>query len=81
MKNVNYKILVILLIFGSTCYSQEFQGNAVYQTKTTNDMKLESTCFYPEQQKKMKERMKGMFEKVYELSFSISESIYRRKRN
>jgi hypothetical protein len=81
MKNVNYKILVILLIFGSICYSQEFHGNAVQQTKTTNDMKLESTHFSPEQQKKKKERMKGMFEKVYELSFSTSESIYRWKRN
>jgi GLPGLI family protein len=49
----------------------------VYQTKTTIDMKLDSTRFSPEQQKRIKERMKSNFEKVYVLSFNTSESIYK----
>ena len=77
MKNSNYNILVIFLLFTTVCFSQGFQGKVVYQTKTTVDMKLDSTRFNPEQQKRIADRMKSMNEKVYVLSFNASESIYK----
>ena len=77
MKNSNYNILVIFLLFTTVCFSQGFQGKVVYQTKTTVDMKLDSTRFNPEQQKRIADRMKSMTEKVYVLSFNASESIYK----
>ena len=61
--------------------AQEFQGMAVYQSKTsTEDMKARlsgNKDLTPEMQKSIEERMKKMFEKTFILSFNKSASIYK----
>ncbi len=58
----------------------DFQGQAIYQTKTTLDMSSWGSRAQQmsEQQKKMiAERMKSMLEKTYVLNFNRSESTYK----
>jgi len=61
--------------------AQEFQGMAVYQSKTsTEDMKVrlsENKNITPEMQKTIEERMKKMFEKTFVLNFNKTASIYK----
>jgi len=61
--------------------AQEFQGMAVYESKTsTSDFKNRmqgNKDITPEMQKNMEERMKKMFEKTFILNFDISASIYK----
>jgi GLPGLI family protein len=61
--------------------AQEFQGMAVYESKTsTEDFKARMSGnkdITPEMQKNMEERMKKMFEKTFILNFDKSASIYK----
>lgn len=74
-------IFIIIPLFFLTnpllIVAQGFQGKAYYQTKTTFKMKLDSSKVSTEQQKMFEEMMKKRFEKVYELSFNTSESVYK----
>ncbi|MFV8373423.1 GLPGLI family protein [Flavobacterium sp. LB2P74] len=62
-------------------HAQEFQGMAVYESKTsTSDFKtrMESNKeMTPDMQKMIEERMKKMFEKTFILNFDKSASIYK----
>lgn len=78
------KIFVAFIL--TLCVSQlhaqkEFQGMAVYESKTsTADMKTmmgKNKEITPEMQKMIEERMKGMFEKTFILNFDRSSSIYK----
>lgn len=77
--NVKYHLLILTLLFTSLFYAQEFQGQAVYESKTTVDFdNFGRGGQLSEQQKKMiAERMKSMFEKTYILTFNRSESLYK----
>jgi GLPGLI family protein len=63
--------------------AQEFQGMAIYESKTsTADFKSNfagNREVTPEMQKSIEERMKGMFEKTFILNFDKSASIYKEK--
>lgn len=74
---ITFCIAFILLISikGS---AQDFQGQAIYQTKTTVDMSGFGGGQMSDQQKKqIAERMKSMLEKTYVLNFNRSESTYK----
>ncbi|MCK5400503.1 MAG: GLPGLI family protein [Flavobacteriaceae bacterium] len=74
------RIACILTIFTSaiTFAQQDFQGKAIYQSKTTIDMSNFGGREMSEDMKKqIAERMKSMFEKTYILTFNKSESIYK----
>ena len=73
----NKSILGVLLLVCTSVLSQNFQGKAIYQTKTAFDLKLDSSRVSTEQQERIQQRMKSMFEKVYVLDFNASESIYK----
>ncbi|PHR71188.1 MAG: hypothetical protein COA67_07065 [Lutibacter sp.] len=77
MKSILRVSILIFLISNTSSFAQGFQGKAYYQTKTTFDMKMDSSRVSTEQQDRIKEMMKKRFEKVYELSFNASESIYK----
>ncbi len=77
MKNILKISILVFLISNTNLFAQGFQGKAYYQTKTTLDMKMDSSRVSTEQQDRIKEMMKKRFEKVYELSFNASESIYK----
>ena len=80
MKNI-YFSFVCLLFMTNTFAQKEFQGMAVYESKTsTADMKSQlsgNKDITPDMQKMIEERMKGMFEKTFVLNFDRSASIYK----
>lgn len=61
--------------------AQEFQGMAVYESKTgTSDFKTRmegNKGMTPDMQKMIEERMKKMFEKTFILNFNKSASVYK----
>lgn len=73
----------VFFLFGilSVSAQKEFQGLAVYESKTsTSDMtkRMEGIKeITPDMQKMIAERMKGMFEKTFILNFDRSASIYK----
>lgn len=78
------KIIFAFVLFLATylgLQAQEFQGLAVYESKTsTSDFKARiegNKNITPEMQKNIEERMKKMFEKTFILSFNKSASIYK----
>ncbi|WP_396179101.1 GLPGLI family protein [Flavobacterium sp.] len=72
-----------LFLFGifSVTAQKEFQGLAIYESKTsTSDMskRMEGNKdLTPEMRKMIEQRMKGMFEKTFILNFDRSASIYK----
>ena len=80
MKHSLYTLL-FLLVFSTSNAQKEFQGMAVYETKTsTSDFKSRmegNKEITPEMQKMIEERMKKMFEKTFILNFDKSASIYK----
>ena len=79
------KKTIVLLFFGliyvNSHAQKDFQGMAVYESKTsTADFKARfegNKNITPEMQKMMEERMKKMFEKTFILNFDKSASIYK----
>ncbi|MFD2915612.1 GLPGLI family protein [Psychroserpens luteus] len=67
----------LLLLVSVSISAQDFQGQAIYQTKTTMDMSGFGGDQMSEQRKKqIADRMKSMLEKTYVLNFNRSESTY-----
>lgn len=77
MKYYFRTILFTLLLSPNLFVAQGFQGKAYYQTKTTIDIDFENTRIPPDRIERVKEMMKKQGEKVYELSFTNAESIYK----
>ena len=74
------KIIIssFLALFTSLIFAQDFQGQAIYKTKTSMDLgQWGGNKMSPERKKMIEERMKGMFEKTYELTFNKTESSYK----
>jgi len=73
--------LTFLLAFMQTHAQKDFQGLAVYESKTsTSDFKSRfegNKEITPEMQKMIEDRMKKMFEKTFILNFDKSASIYK----
>ncbi len=77
MKYLFPAIIISISLFNKGLIAQNFQGIAYYQTKTTTEFNFENTRIPPDRQERIKEMMKKQGEKVYELSFTNSESIYK----
>jgi GLPGLI family protein len=73
--------LTFIVISFFNIHAQEFQGMAVYESKTsTADFKTRmegNKNMTPDMQKMLEERMKKMFEKTFILNFDKSASIYK----
>ena len=80
MRTVFYTSLLLLAFITSNA-QKDFQGMAVYESKTsTADFKSRfegNKEITPEMQKMIEERMKNMFEKTFILNFDKSASIYK----
>ena len=80
MRKLLYASL-FLLVFITSNAQKDFQGIAVYESKTsTSDFKSRldgNKEITPEMQKMIEERMKKMFEKTFILNFDKSTSIYK----
>ena len=79
-----YKIIFTAVLLITSCLgiqAQEFQGMAVYETKTsTADFKKRmegNKNMTPDMLKRIEEDMKSMFEKTFILNFDKSASIYK----
>ena len=79
-----YKIIFVLVFAVASSMglrAQEFQGMAIYESKTsTSDFKTRmqgNKDMTPDMQKMIEERMKKMFEKTFILNFDKSASIYK----
>lgn len=80
MKPILLKISIIALSI-LACLTQEppvqeFQGQAVYFSKTTMDLGRWGARFSEAQKKQMKERMKSQLEKTFVLTFNKEESLF-----
>jgi GLPGLI family protein len=73
-----FKLLVFILAFQGL-NAQGFQGQAVYQSKTTVDFDFEGSNMTPDQIARIKQRMKSRLEQVYELDFTASESSFKQQ--
>jgi GLPGLI family protein len=76
------KILIAsLVMFSGFLKAQDFQGMAVYESKTSTADFMKgmggNRDITPEMQKNIEERMKKMFEKTFILNFDKSASIYK----
>ena len=75
---LNLALCLLFCITSSSLFSQDFQGVAYYQTKTTIDLDNWGRGQMSEQQKKMiMDRMKSALEKTFVLTFNRSESSYK----
>lgn len=73
--------MALLLVSGSAFAQKDFQGMAVYESKTsTSDFNTamgNNREITPEMRKMIEDRMKAMFEKTFILNFDKSASIYK----
>ncbi len=80
MKKIVFAV-VFMLVFAASNAQKDFQGMAVYESKTsTADFKKRfegNKDITPEMQKTIEERMKKMFEKTFILNFDKQASIYK----
>lgn len=78
MKNT---ILAVLLLATTLIQAQDFQGMAVYESKTSTSELMKNFGgnreITPEMKQTIEERMKKMFEKTFILNFDKSASIYK----
>ncbi len=76
--------LGLLLLMSTMLQAQEFQGKAVYQTKMTMDeafqKRIDSSKMPEERKAFMMKMIKKRMEKVYELDFNKSQSIYKEQK-
>lgn len=74
-------LLLFVFIYTNTQAQKDFQGMAIYESKTSMaDFKVRmegNKNINPDMQKMMEERMKKMFEKTFILNFDKSASIYK----
>ena len=79
MKNI-FLYMSLMLVFTQMRAQKDFQGMAVYESKTQApkmDGMSMNRDITPEMQKSMEERMKKMLEKTFILNFDKSASIYK----
>jgi len=78
MKNILLKSFVIVIFLSTiTVSAQDFQGKAVYQTKTKMEMDLAGSGIPADRIKRIEEMMKSRLEKTFVLTFNKTASIYK----
>lgn len=78
MKNIISKIALLVLFFTTFIVKgQDFQGKAVYQTKTTLKFDTENSSIPADRMQRIQEMMKSQLEKSYTLVFDKTASMYK----
>lgn len=67
---------IFTILAGLAGFAQNFQGVAVYESKTKVDFNMDGRQISPEMKKRIEENMKKAFEKTYILKFDRSTSSY-----
>lgn len=71
-----FLFITLLFVVLASSYGQDFQGKAIYESKTSMGEDFGPPDMPEDRKKRMKERMKSMFEKTYVLSFDQTSSTY-----
>lgn len=80
MNKILLKSIAFIMFFTfSVMQAQDFQGKAVYQTKTKMEMDFAGSGIPADRIKMIKERMKNRLENTYVLTFDKSASIYKQE--
>ena len=80
MRYFLYSTLMLIVFSSFTLQAQdEFQGKAIYQTKTKMEIDFSQSGIPADRIKMIEERMKSRLEQTYELSFNKTASIYRQE--
>ncbi len=75
---LNKPLLIVLLLITIGVNAQNFQGKAYYTSKTSIDLaNFGRPNMSEEQKKRMKERLKRMFQKTFILNFNREASVYK----
>jgi len=69
-------ISIILVFIGTSLHSQDFQGKAIYQSKTQVNMNFGNRNIPEDRKNEMMERIKKANEKTFVLNFNKMASIY-----
>lgn len=77
MKTIS--ILFLTLSSSIVLYAQSFNGQAIYESKTSVDFNFGGRDMPPAQKKMIEERMKSAFEKTFVLNFDRTSSTYKEK--
>lgn len=74
-------LCILSFLVGSMLMAQDFQGMAVYESKTSTEEMMknipQSREITPEMRKTFEERMRKMFEKTFVLHFNRTASVYK----
>ena len=79
MKNRFKNSLFLLLLFVNFIQAQEFQGRAIYISKSLNNVFFDTKGMSEEKLKALNEKINKMFEKTFILNFNKTESIYQQE--
>jgi GLPGLI family protein len=80
MNNFLLKVTTALIMLATTLlYAQDFQGKAIYQSKTSFNVDMSKSGMPPEMVKRIQSRMKSMGENTFILNFNKSASIYKKE--
>ena len=79
MKNTLKNSLFLLLLFVNITQAQEFQGRAIYISKSLNNVVFDTKAMSDEKAKELNEKINKMFEKIFVLNFNKAESIYQQE--
>ncbi|HIP49610.1 MAG TPA: GLPGLI family protein [Lutibacter sp.] len=74
---MKYSLTLFILFLTFSIQAQNFQGYAIYESKTTFEMEMDSSKFSKERMDMMKAMMKKFGEKSFILSFDKTQSIYK----
>lgn len=76
--NVVFAMSVALMMLPSSLFSQNFQGEAVYQSSTKmGNFSIKAEGMSPEMEAQLKEKMQKQMQKEYTLKFNLSESVWK----
>jgi len=77
MKIKKSSILMLVILFTASVFSQEFQGIATYKSARKVDLKMDESSMNSEMQKQIAEQLKKQFQREYTLVFNKEESVYK----
>ena len=76
--NVVFAMSVALMMLPSSLFSQNFQGEAIYQSSTKMvNFSIKAEGMSPEMEAQLKDKMQKQMQKEYTLKFNLSESVWK----
>ena len=79
MKNILIKSMFFLILQINVVKAQDFQGRAIYISKSLNNVVFDTKAMSDEKAKELNEKINKMYEKIFILNFNKAESIYQQE--